>query len=380
MYFFFHVFTGATLGLLIGDILRDRRWVLLCTFGAVLPDLIDKPLGLFFFQDSIGYGRIFGHALLAALVLLALGVMVWKWLKSPVVMGVAVGVVSHQVLDLMWREPQNWLYPFYGPFHGDLNAEFFSVLAIRELTNPFEILVALLLFVGVLLVVYRDDILKIFARHTTVWKWLMIAAAIVLCGLSVVCGSIGFLMGEGIRKQTKLLHDWFGWDRLVPAGRIHHRGCHLPAGRLPVLAVAPESTENCGMIRKHVANALYGSLKKYPRLTTGMACHRVGRHKTPCERKLFFMKKRNTLRYSLLDPHHGRSFLHTRSVPPASSGAPEGTILWDRSGIFSGNYRFRSSITGACPGPEYPGTHQQPDNHRHAVLQSGKFNLFVGCI
>lgn len=137
--------------------------------------------------------------------------MVWKWLKSPVVMGVAVGVVSHQVLDLMWREPQNWLYPFYGPFHGDLNAEFFSVLAIRELTNPFEILVALLLFVGVLLVVYRDDILKIFARHTTVWKWLMIAAAIVLCGLSVVCGSIGFLMGEGIRKQTKLLHDWFGW-------------------------------------------------------------------------------------------------------------------------------------------------------------------------
>jgi hypothetical protein len=213
MYFFFHVFAGAVLGLLIGDILHDRRWVLLCTFGAVLPDLIDKPLGLIFFESSIGYGRIFGHSLLAVLLLLVLGLVVWKWLKSPVVMGIAVGVLSHQVLDLMWREPENWLYPLYGPFHGDLTADFLSVLAIHEMKNPFEIFLALVLFAGVLLVVYRENIRQYFSRHATTSRWMMTTAALLVGGISVACGAAGVLLGTSLKKLTMKWLGWTGWGR-----------------------------------------------------------------------------------------------------------------------------------------------------------------------
>ena len=213
MYFFFHAFTGAVLGLLIGDILHDRRWVLLCTFGAVLPDLIDKPLGLVFFEDSIGAGRIFGHTLLAALVLLVLGLIIWKWLKSPLVMGVAVGVISHQVLDLMWRMPKVWLYPLYGPFQGDETAEFLFSITLRDMKNLTEILLALLLFAGVLLFVYQDSIRSTFSRHTTASRAFMTAAALLLGSLSVLCCLAGVLMWEGLKKQTLHWMGWTGWAR-----------------------------------------------------------------------------------------------------------------------------------------------------------------------
>jgi hypothetical protein len=212
MYFFFHAFAGAVLGLLIADILHDRRWVLLCLFGSVLPDLLDKPLGLFFFEDSIGYGRVFGHTLLAVLVLLVLGLIIWKWLKSPIVIGIAVGFISHQVLDLMWRQPKIWLYPLYGPFQGNQTAEILFSITLRDLKNPSEILLALLLFAGVLLVVYRDSIRSTFSPHTTAWRWLMTATALLLGGLSGLCGLAGVLIWEGgLKKQTLRWMGWTGW-------------------------------------------------------------------------------------------------------------------------------------------------------------------------
>jgi membrane-bound metal-dependent hydrolase YbcI (DUF457 family) len=204
MYFFFHLLTGIILGLLIGDILRDERWTIPCAIGAVLPDLIDKPLGLLLFGDSIGSGRVFMHTLLAALVLLIAGLVIWQWKKNPVVPGVAVGVISHQALDLMWRTPKVWLYPLYGPFHGKETADFFFVLALSELKNPAEIVLAFLGGAGVLLFVYRDRIRRTFSRHKRAWRGLFGAAALLLCGLG------GFLFWEGLKKQ-KLF--WTGWTR-----------------------------------------------------------------------------------------------------------------------------------------------------------------------
>ncbi|MDD1682793.1 MAG: metal-dependent hydrolase [Methanoregula sp.] len=220
MYFFFHLFAGAVIGLLIGDILHDRRWVLLCTFGAVIPDIIDKTVGLLVFGDIFGYGRIFSHTLLAALALLVAGVATWKWLKSPIVMGIAVGVISHQVLDLMWRMPKIWLYPLYGPFQGNQTAEFLFSITLRDLKNPSEILLALLLFAGVLLVVYRDSIRSTFSRHTTAWRWLVTTGALGLGILSAACGLTGYLLlNRSTMKQTlgwitrTGLRSWTGWFR-----------------------------------------------------------------------------------------------------------------------------------------------------------------------
>lgn len=160
MYFFFHLFTGIIVGLLIGDFFHDNRWVLPCTFGAILPDLIDKPLGHLMYAESIGYGRIYGHCLFFFLLVLFIGLLLWRIRNSPFFLAMAVGILSHQVLDLMWHEPVNWFFPLLGPFKGHLPQDYLLVLMVQELTNPFEILIAIIIGLCILLYAKRDFIIS----------------------------------------------------------------------------------------------------------------------------------------------------------------------------------------------------------------------------
>ncbi|MEI7857696.1 MAG: metal-dependent hydrolase [Methanomicrobiales archaeon] len=146
MFFFFHLLTGLIIGLLISDLLKDQRWFIPITLGAVLPDLIDKPVGYLLFPTIIGYGRIYSHIILIASIILALGIIIWKVKNDPGVLAVGVGILSHQVLDLMWREPSNWYYPLFGPFKGKMGQDYFFTLLVRDFSQPFEQILALMLW------------------------------------------------------------------------------------------------------------------------------------------------------------------------------------------------------------------------------------------
>jgi len=70
--------------------------------GAVLPDLIDKPIGSVFFTGYFGTGRIYAHTLLFAVAIL-FGVMAVtrrgsaarkQWMALP------IGVLLHLLLDM----------------------------------------------------------------------------------------------------------------------------------------------------------------------------------------------------------------------------------------------------------------------------------------
>ena len=111
MYFFFHLITGIILGLLISDFFKDHRWLIPCAIGAVLPDLIDKPIGYLLFPTTIGYGRIYSHTLIAAILVLAAGLVLWKIKKDPGLTAVGVGILSHQVLDVMCCNPKTGFFP-----------------------------------------------------------------------------------------------------------------------------------------------------------------------------------------------------------------------------------------------------------------------------
>jgi membrane-bound metal-dependent hydrolase YbcI (DUF457 family) len=211
MYFFFHVLAGAVIGLLMADILRDRRWIPLVLFGSVLPDLIDKPLGMVILSDSIGYGRIFTHTLLAAIILSAVGFAVWQWKRSPVVLGVAVGVFAHQVLDLMWRRPDAWLFPLFGPFHGSNDAADFVRLTLHDLLNPVEILVALLLFTGLVLWVEQDRIKRWFSGHATMRSACATIASLGLIAMTAILLYAAVLVQAGGRKAIPVWARWMGW-------------------------------------------------------------------------------------------------------------------------------------------------------------------------
>jgi inner membrane protein len=85
----------------------DIRFLLI---GAILPDIIDKPLGLF----HIGSGRSISHTLLFLLIFTISGLILYllrKWKRMLVLAG---GICAHLILDSMWQNPHILFWPFYG--------------------------------------------------------------------------------------------------------------------------------------------------------------------------------------------------------------------------------------------------------------------------
>ena len=95
-----------------GSLVRpDARFVLL---GSILPDVIDKPVGLFFFRDIFSNGRIFSHTLIFVVLLSLVGLALYRTKRKQWGIVVAFGVFIHLLLDQMWLNPQTLLWPIYG--------------------------------------------------------------------------------------------------------------------------------------------------------------------------------------------------------------------------------------------------------------------------
>jgi inner membrane protein len=82
--------------------------------GSMLPDIIDKPVGQYFFRDTFQNGRIFSHSLLFFLVITALGYYLWRKQHRTWLLALAAGTLTHLVLDSMWRVPKTLFWPVMG--------------------------------------------------------------------------------------------------------------------------------------------------------------------------------------------------------------------------------------------------------------------------
>lgn len=85
----------------------DYRFVIL---GSLLPDLIDKPLGVYLFPETLGSGRAFGHSLLF-LALLIVGALVLRGNWRRALASTAFGCAAHLLLDRIWTEPETLVWP-----------------------------------------------------------------------------------------------------------------------------------------------------------------------------------------------------------------------------------------------------------------------------
>jgi len=74
----------------------DYRYLLV---GSILPDLIDKPLGIYIFRESLSNGRIFGHTLLSAVVLLGAGWFLYTRRRRIGLFCLGLVTAAHLVLD-----------------------------------------------------------------------------------------------------------------------------------------------------------------------------------------------------------------------------------------------------------------------------------------
>ena len=154
---FWHLgMTCAIVFFAVGGRRVDYRMVLL---GAVLSDLIDKPIGRLLFADEFQNGRIFGHTLLVATGLLLLvpillrGKAARRWFIVPICM------LIHQALDGMWNEPITWFWPLFGTdFPPDPVADYWLEVLRRPFDHPWELVKEL---VGIGLLVYLGRAYKL---------------------------------------------------------------------------------------------------------------------------------------------------------------------------------------------------------------------------
>jgi len=90
----------------------DLRWIAL---GALLPDLIDKPIGSLFFHDTFGTHRLVAHAIVFPVVALfvVLAATRRRGRRKPAV-AVVIGSLFHLVLDGAWADPEAFWWPLLG--------------------------------------------------------------------------------------------------------------------------------------------------------------------------------------------------------------------------------------------------------------------------
>lgn len=89
----------------------DYRLVMV---GAMLPDLFDKPIGVFLFRDAFSTGRIFCHTLLFLIVISLAGLYLYKSRGKLWLLILSFGTFIHLILDQMWLSPGTLLWPIYG--------------------------------------------------------------------------------------------------------------------------------------------------------------------------------------------------------------------------------------------------------------------------
>ncbi|MDI9394800.1 MAG: metal-dependent hydrolase [Euryarchaeota archaeon] len=142
MFIFGHI--GITLGIfyLLSRIFPEKDIPLdlkLIAFGALLPDIIDKPLGRIILAETIGSGRIFAHTLIFAILLGLAAYYIFhkKGWKAPLI--VAGASFCHVIEDQMWNSPETFLWPLFGwEFPRDTLSGGFIKYFMQILNNSFN--------------------------------------------------------------------------------------------------------------------------------------------------------------------------------------------------------------------------------------------------
>jgi hypothetical protein len=117
MLLFGHI--GVTLGIFFGFLffipqlqtIIDPTYVVI---GSLLPDLIDKPLGIIIYSSTIANGRTIAHTLLFSFTLFLAGLYFYDKRGDTKVLAIASCSIFHLMEDQMWASPRTLFWPFLG--------------------------------------------------------------------------------------------------------------------------------------------------------------------------------------------------------------------------------------------------------------------------
>lgn len=134
--------------------------------GALLPDIIDKPLGEIVFGTP-AMGRTFSHTMLFLLLLVAFA----AYARDLRLVSLASGVLSHLVLDFMWNSPVILFWPLLGNFPkaAYLDPLSYVEMLIMGLRNPAVLIPECLGLAYILYFIYhRRFLIPIWGKEAIV--------------------------------------------------------------------------------------------------------------------------------------------------------------------------------------------------------------------
>lgn len=141
----------------------DLRYLAL---GAVLPDLIDTPLGIIFWS-SVGAVRLVSHSIMFAMTVMFVVLIVTR--RGPTRkrwMLVATGLLFHLLLDVMWNQPETLWWPFLGSAFTSTGFLTYGAYLANLLTNPVVWLGELVGLAYLVILSRRSGLGKASARRT----------------------------------------------------------------------------------------------------------------------------------------------------------------------------------------------------------------------
>lgn len=135
--FFWHL--GATLWL-FRWIFRDPKVDVRFLFvGAILPDLIDLPVGTLLLAGKYSTGELWSHSLLIPTVFMTVVLLATRrGRRRRAWMGLGVGWLLHILLDGMWASQDLFLWPFFGWEIPAGETPFWSLAWERALSDPWR--------------------------------------------------------------------------------------------------------------------------------------------------------------------------------------------------------------------------------------------------
>jgi len=134
---FWHL--GATLWLfrwIFQDPKVDVRFLFV---GAILPDLVDLPVGTVMLAAEYSTGELWFHSLLVPTIFM-IGVLVAtrRGRRRRAWMALGVGWLFHLLLDGMWADENVFLWPFFGWQIPAGESPFWSLAWDRAFTDPWR--------------------------------------------------------------------------------------------------------------------------------------------------------------------------------------------------------------------------------------------------
>ena len=117
MLLFGHI--GVTLGIFFGLLFLIPQFQTIIdptylVIGSLLPDLIDKPLGIIIYSSTIANGRTIAHTLLFSFTLFLTGLYLYDKRGDTKVLTLASCSIFHLMEDQMWASPRTLFWPFLG--------------------------------------------------------------------------------------------------------------------------------------------------------------------------------------------------------------------------------------------------------------------------